>query len=547
MAAGAPDSQPLSAGLSAQQLVSPIQGGMVTPDAVSQLVDAYRKGAIGMADIQDRIGAEAMAQKRAHIQQLQEYVSPQAIQSRMAQIGAQGAQAELQTQTAQAQSGLVEPLTELIRTQTARQQAEAESGQIGLPAFDSLHSRYGLNPSDYTTKDGRPDFSARVAKGNELALNEANINAWFGQLTPEKVEDVTDANGQTLQVSYNKFGKVVSPPNPQLGYKGSDGYWFLVHQLNNLMPDSHPLRRVLPVEDHPIQDNEKFHGGDGPVINSPGASTPLQVTPKNEQAIRADYQRYLIGQGADEDAALKMASKADPETIKAFANSQLPTPSVEPISQPATAAASLPEPTLTGGAGPVTKFAQTPFERRKEILNARSELRKMPDVDEYYKALPTYTKFADSARRAPVANNGPTDLGLAENYSKMHDPTSTIREFKFDALRQVIPLLEKFADFKGQIDREHIFPPQVRQALIEDGMRTVDAAEGALRPTFDAAEKTLPGTLDTEQQQILKGVPFSQRRGHVYAPAGATGGTASGYQTLKSGKRVMFESSAPVQ
>ena len=72
---GQQDAGPLIGGVAAQPLVSPMAPA-VNPDSVTALVDAFRKGAIGMADIQDRIGAEAMAQKRAHIQQLQEYVSP---------------------------------------------------------------------------------------------------------------------------------------------------------------------------------------------------------------------------------------------------------------------------------------------------------------------------------------------------------------------------------------------------------------------------------------------------------------------------------------
>lgn len=543
MAAGSPDAPQLNAGLSAQQLVTPM-APVLNTDAVSALVDAYHKGIITAGDINDRIGAVAQANKRAHLQQLSEFVSPEAIQSRMSQYQAQGATAGLQAAQAGAALPLVQPQADLAATKLAAEQASTVYGAGGMTAIQTLGPWYGVGMEDFRNpKTGQIDFAKASQAGNEIAAKNAIINNWFDRLTPAKEEDVTDANGQTLHVTYNKFGQVVSPPNPQLGYKGSDTYWYVVDQLHNLMPDTHPLRGAIPSGDHPIKANEDYHSGDGPVTNSTQAAPTIQITPNNENAYRAKYMDYLKGQGAEEDEARKMASGADKSLIQLFANETAPT--IEPATTATTATTATPTtPTvapadaaaLVGGVGPVIKPAQTPVEKRKEILSARSELRKLPDLDEYYKALPTYTKFADSARRAPVANNGPTDLGLAENYSKMHDPTSTLREFKFDALTKVIPLLEKFKDAKAMIDREHIFPPEVRKAIIEDGMRTVDAAEKAIIPSLQAAEQTLPGTLDAEQQQIVKGIPFSQRRGHVYG--GAAG--AGTLQTLPSGRRVMW-------
>ena len=544
MAAGAPDSQPLAAGLSAQQLVTPIQP-VVTPDSVSALVDAFHKGIITAGDINDRIGAVAQANKKAHLETLGEYISPEAIQSRMAQIGAQGKQAELQTAQAGAALPLIQPQADLAATKLAAEQASTVYGAGGVTAIQTLGPWYGMSMENFRDpKTGQVNFAKASQAGNEIAAKNAIINNWFDKLIPAKTEDIVDSDGQTITVTYNKYGQIVSPPNPQLGYKGSDTYWYIVDQLHNLMPETHPLRSALPSGDHPIKDNEDYHSGDGPIIKSvPQVSgSNIQITPKNEGAVRARYSDYLISQGAEENEARKFAANTDRSVLQLFANETAPKPTIEPdTSITGSAPTPTPQPVLMGGAGPVKKPAQTPVEQRKEILQARADLRRLPDLDEYYKSLPTYAKFADSARRAPVANNGPTDLGLAENYSKMHDPTSTLREFKFEALTKVIPLLEKFKDFKAQIDREHIFPPEVRKAIIEDGMRTVDAAEKAIVPSLQAAEATLPGTLDTEQRQILQGVPFSKRHGHTYGPTG------DGYQTLPSGKRITFVPSAPVQ
>jgi hypothetical protein len=162
-------------------------------------------------------------------------------------------------------------------------------------------------------------------------------------------------------------------------------------------------------------------------------------------------------------------------------------------------------------------------------------------VNEYEKASDTYDKFADSARRAPIAQDGATDLGLAENYSKMHDPSSTIREFKFDALKQVIPLLERFKDAAPLINKSHIFPPKVRQAIIEDGLNLADASERGLVSAFKSAEETTPGTLNATQKAIASGIPFSQRQGFKLGAPGSPSASAaptSRTVTLSNGRQV---------
>lgn len=558
---GQPNVEPLSAGTTAQPLVPQVSPA-VTPDYVKQLGDAFHTGAINAQDVADRIGQLAQMKKRAAIEELQEYVSPQAIQSRMAQHQLAGAQA-------QADLGLVQPKADLLATQLQQQQATTVYGAGGLQAIQTLGPWYGQSMENFRDPDtGQIDFAKASQAGNEIAAKNAIINNWFDRLTPAKEEDVTDSAGQTRHVTYNKFGQVISPPNPQLGYKGSDSYWYIVHQLDNLMPDTHPLRGAIPTGDHPIQKNDQMHGGDGPVLDN---NDSITVTPANQNEYYAEYAKELRDRGIPnpETTALKVG----PDALQAWVTNKygsteqptvspsqaaalqaqglpiptLPTPNAgwtnapQPKVEALTGAAptAAPQPQLDTGVGPVVKPAQTPVQQREEIFKARTDLRKQPDVDEYYKALPTYTKFADSARRAPVAQNGPTDLGLAENYSKMHDPTTSLREFKFDALAKQIPLLEKYAsvpEIVKTINRDRIFPPHVRQEIIEDGMRTVDAAEGALKAPFAAAEQTLPGTLDAEQKQILAGVPFSQRRGHSYTSAPA----ADGFVTLPSGKRVRY-------
>src|SRR5437899_10985210 len=102
--------------------IEPLQVGIVQPptvqpaltgDAVDRLANAVHNGFINTSDIIDRIGAVGQAKKQATLQSLSEYVSPEAIHSRMAALKSQGAMSELQTQHAAAESGLLPEQTSL--------------------------------------------------------------------------------------------------------------------------------------------------------------------------------------------------------------------------------------------------------------------------------------------------------------------------------------------------------------------------------------------------------------------------------------------------
>lgn len=538
---GQNDITPLAAGSSAQPIVSPFEP-VVTPDSVKALVDAVHSGAISAIDISNRIGAEAQATKRAHIQQLSEYVRPEAIQSRMDQIKAAGAQAQLAGASAEAQQPLVGPRADLESMQIASNRATTVYGKGGLDAVQSIGPWYGVSMEQFTKPDGTVDFAKASQKGNELAAQQSIITNWYNQLSPVATKEVIDTSGVKHIAQLNAAGADVSKPAQQSDgtmYPGSPLYWHIVDQLNDVMPKTHPLRGVVPA----------VHPGDREAAVSPGvpvsatSTGPARtvVVASNEPRFRAEYAEELKGRGIENPE--KEALRLPVESIQAWVDNKYPAgaqPQIVAQSAPvAAAAAPVVAPAGFGtpvAGGPAVAPAQTPVQMREEVQKAQAALSGLPDVNEYYKAVPTFIKFADSAKRAPIARNGATDLGLAENYSKMHDPQSTIREFKFEALREVIPLLDRFKDAAALINKSHIFPDNVRQAIIEDGTKLMDATEAGIRPRLIAAEKNLPGTLDDEQRAIVKGIPLSVRQG-----LGATTAAAPTTLTeLPSGRRVRF-------
>ena len=488
---GQSDVEPISAGVSAQPIVSPVNP-VVTPDAVTALVDAFRKGAIGAADIQDRIGAEAMAQKKAHIQQLSEYVSPEAINGRLAQIQAQQAQAQLTAAQATAQTGLVPAQTQLSARQLAAQNAAAVYGQGGLDTFQKSALWYHDNAANYKNPDGTYDFEAMAQKGNERANELGLAQNWLQQLTPSgKQRTVEGADGQTYVQDLNQWGVNVTPPDPESGYKGSDAYWAYVKQLQNFLPPAHPARGQYMMS---------------PIGGKPEAAGRLLGAARGPH----DIQPTVI---PDNPAYGPIAIPGESPASE---------PPVQPKPPEAVAAPAIGTTELTSNApGIRLKPAQTPAE-------AKSSLFANPLVKKYYESRETYDGFADASKQSVSAPSSVSDLALAEAYTKLFDPTARITEFKWDELKKSVPLFSMIKNYEGYILKNNRFPDDVRKQIINSGASVIDRREKSLAAPFDAAEAAKPGVLDSEQQMIRKGVPFSVRQEIPTTAPGAAGTSAAG-------------------
>jgi len=534
MAAGAPDSQPLNAGLSAQQLVSPLQP-VVTPDAIAQLTDAFHKGIITAGDINDRIGAVAMANKKAHLEQLGEYVSPQAIQSRMAQIGATGAQAGLATAQANADAGLVEPAANLKRTQLAHEKAATIYGPGGMDTFNKMAPWFGESIADYTDPNGVVDFNGVSARGNEMLGQMSIADTWINRLTPAKDVEKTDAAGNKYVQKVNQWGVNVTPPDPESGYPGSSAYWAYLKQLEPVLPKAHPLRSQLMMRPIGGAENDGMlgHPADSPSSHPVMNPSQVDVVPQDRVGAVQKYAKYLESTGVDPDTAFGFAARASDETLRGYEKASLPV--VQPAAAaPATSAAPTVTPLPTSaGASPTLGIPISPGQTTSV---AKQQLEELPDVKAFSTSKPVYIGFADSAKSSLAQPSSVNDLSLAESYSKLFDPQSTLREFKFDALKDSIPWPQKLKDAWPLILKTHTFPADVRKAVVDSGMKVIDAREKALQPRLAYAEAQHPGVLDDEQKQILAGVPFGKRFGVPDASTAAP----SNLQTLPSGRRVMW-------
>ncbi len=510
MAVGQEAIQPISAGLGAQSLVTPASE-VVTPDAVAQLTDAFRKGFVNTDDVINRVGELGRSQKKAMLEHLQEYVSPELINSRIQAATAQTAQNQLLQQQAQAAQDLVKPAADLAKTQVAAQQAEAVYGQGGLGTFQTLGPLYGetLPP----TPDAN-DFKKAAQRGNEMKGQMMLADQWLKQISPAADYVFKDAQGNEYPRKKNWAGVDVTPPNPSTGYPGSPAYWAYAKQLDAVLPKFHPARSQYFLDKSAAPAPDDVHEAEP--TTSAGKTPSEVVQPLTGDEVRAAAVEKL-------GVSPVQAANMSPQDIVTARRLLQPDLNPAPATLPA-APASVVQPSFSGqGAAP----GEQPIQPGQTTQAAREQLQKLPGIEQYAKAQPLYANFLSAATSAqnikPGEPTGTSDLTLGETYAKLLDPQSTIREFKWDAIKKAIPWADEFADAKNLILRTHTFPPAFKQRLIEDGFNIIENSEKAIAPKLQYAEQHYPGVLDADEKAIAQGQLFRERKGYsTAAPAAGT-------------------------
>lgn len=208
------------------QLVQPLQAG-VLQSAAAQLADAFRQGQITANDIIERYGTLAKTREKATIQDLDEFVSPEAIQSRKDVLQSVGARARLSGKIAAAalpSVGLAQDISE-EQLQVASQQAKValQEAQIAGPNnYGAMHKALRLNGVDIDDipatgmtpeleKETKDKFRAysRYAQTKNTAVN------LLGKIKTKPAEHTTIKDGQTVttlgpeQVHFDEAGNII--------------------------------------------------------------------------------------------------------------------------------------------------------------------------------------------------------------------------------------------------------------------------------------------------------------------------------------------------
>jgi hypothetical protein len=210
MAFGNQTEQPLVAGLSSQPAVTG-PANVITPDAVTALVDSFGKGVITGDDINAHSGFMAHLRDRAEAQRLQESTNPQSVAARQAALESQTANANLVTAQAGAQQAQIPAKSALVTAQNQKAQSEVWNKR----ATDAYLE---YNPTLYKEDGSTPDVGGMAEAGRHyLRAQDALTYAGQGMAsTPSKETDPT--TNQPIVVQRNSMGEDVTPREDNPAY-----------------------------------------------------------------------------------------------------------------------------------------------------------------------------------------------------------------------------------------------------------------------------------------------------------------------------------------
>lgn len=245
---GSESQTPLSAGLAAQPLVTPITPA-ATPDAVAKLTEAFRNGLITSQDIIDRIGPLGASKRKAEIQLANEVTQPAAMDARLQAYKAASEQARLQQLQGAAGIGLVEPEANL------KAQQIAAAGEL-LPAQTELSAQ-------------------QLALASKYMYPQAVLGLVEKRLKPVKTVERVNADGTKFSQDYNDIGEDITP--------GSPAHKYLTETAKSVFNMSPGTAALIP----PTPDESA-----APVDVAPKAA-PAPVTP----TVTPDTTGYTPGMG----------------------------------------------------------------------------------------------------------------------------------------------------------------------------------------------------------------------------------------------------------
>jgi len=353
------------------------QTEIITPNAVAELSEAFRRGIITSDDIMQRTGALGKERKKAELQSLQEQTSPEAQQARGLARQAQTAQNQQVVDTA----GLAKQAKE-TELQAAIWKAQAAPGdyelklnaltRAGISIPVSLEG--GLNDaqraqidqefsdlSDYTTQQAMADQYIKGTDAKDLNLKH------------------TDAAGNVIE-EVRPGGMILGPDRQPISpekFKQAVQY------------------RQTPYNLWKAQGKNKFGNLFGPAGQVSSASPPIgQVDP--EAAARARAQMVNAGMPSAQAVGIPDAQVVAPRSV--------------PVAKPVVSASGIPEVgSVTPGGGIVTTTKEAGLDAVKPLHE-------------------TQVRALNSIARATSANQVLSGLE-----SKGFDPTGTITQARIAA------------------------------------------------------------------------------------------------------------------
>lgn len=531
---GQADEPLVSAGASAQPLVTAPDLSVTSTPAVENLVNAMHQGYVNTDDIVNRIGQQATAQKKATLEALKEYVDPDMVEARMSQARLQAAQNE-------AQKTLVAPATQLGAATIAKNLGTISNGD----AINLGQQWFG------TVKDaqGNPDYDATANLGRQVYRQQLRLQqAQQGLAVTQKYTSVE--KGQNVEHWLNALGEDVSPGTPAhkaYAQMRQDAWDELYTTPGNLGKSAGGGR-----------------GGAASVVSPAGTSPALPLTPTQDQ-VQEVINKYAPGGDPNQPdqnkilAAIANAYKANPADVSKMDQDQInqavlhlaSPPAPSPVPEPAVVPATPPpetRPVLPVGQsgvgvplGPAAGFLQKPDEIRADMEKQESYKMWQQQAKAAESFDQTVKDIQENASKPPSEQKpwNALDFQLAESAVALYQPQMAIREFKWSELTKGQPITEIVKNWKQIVGRTGELTPEGRQRLISLGYSMIDGADNAARgPIGGAVNAATQAGLNPNQvltnddeKRVFNKQPFGQHRplNNLYSgQPNAGAGTPSG-------------------
>ena len=539
-----------------QPLVTEPKNYGITPESVTMLLDAFKKGYINTNDIMEHTGAEAVAKNKSSMELLN--ISPDIVE-------AQKAQANLNTARAKADINLLP--------------AEAAEKKRKLTEPDSdlwvkKHMEYG-NPLTYTKDaEGKAVWNRKAdeASGAKLLQWENQLKMAQIGLTPVRVAKVYDKKLERfVEVPLNAFGEPTNPGTPGNPNKYYDQHLDKANsaRANLVTGDNtswHPDNLVVPksVQDaaesvfskptvsaeppapvtasfvEPLPAGPIEHGAAQAWLANAGAMPITTAATLQDKDAVEIYQDYVRHRNAPVDAPaagpiITVEQKPDGTTSTSVA----PQPVVQPrgLQPSATVPGGMVEPrrsqesSVTGGIANRVDTSKITSAMRSSGLYKNWE-----DKDTTIRwGRSTIAKY-DAPRDDKVTNQ--LDLDLARAATLLGTPgggsggRGPIEE-RVPNIEAATPVLEALTGLPGHVFKTHRFDDKVRKRVIESFERKAQAAEEVGR-----------GVVSSVRDQIIAegGDPeldlFGPEKELLGTSSAAATGTSRGSVRLDNGRNL---------
>lgn len=512
---GQADVTPVSVGASAQPLVSSMDMSATSSPAIQNLTNAFQQGFINADDVIQRIGPVAQAKKKALLEELGEYVSPEQIEARK-QAALSSAQTS-QLGGAQASSllaaGVPQAQAQTTAQIAAKSYAEGIFGKGSTDLYATAADRFGLEPVPKLA-NGQPDYVKMGRRGAAIQ----NYQYYNQALIPDPSKGTfQDVKHPGAVFAFSQAGIPLTPENITKYSKMRDAF---EKELSGFAEEDQP------------EPSEPLVSAKTPMAESPAVSTPAN------DAVRATaVQKYGVS-----PAQAGGMSDRDLLTIQKLESQPQTRPEIQPVSQPQVA-------TAPQAAFYPSKDVREEVAKSQDLLKTDARYtdwsKKAAVLDQFDKSTANYEKGISGT---PGETYGTDDLNafdkqLIHNVGMMILPQDATGITRFEGRLEEHEMTRKswpqiIKNVPEIVLKTGTLTPLQRQHLIDFGQQRSAAlkrqAGDAVQGQVSRMQSAFPGMTpevaipDVSQRALISGAPSASPPGSAAGPPSGSGSRPAG-------------------